>query len=52
MAMMISVPTRGTDTKKNILEIVRLKTRKLKLYLATSVLLNLIFITLIIFKGK
>lgn len=41
MAIMISVPSRGTDTKKLINDAVKLKTKKLRRWLIASTILNI-----------
>lgn len=44
MAMMISVPSRNTDTKKLVKEAIKISTRKYRIYLTISVIINLSFI--------
>lgn len=53
MAMMVTVPTRGTDIKKNIRECIKKSTRKLRTVIYCSILLNIGLITYILhLQGK
>lgn len=49
MAILVSVPKRGTDLKANLKEAIRIKTKKLQWFLIGSLIVNCI-LTYIIFR--